>query len=1735
MTSPYSTGGGGTQFETRVFAYCLAGVLTQSPVRALPGIHATKAVAQRADLGEPLDDVIVSGLDDDGRETKLALQVKNTLRFTDKDQQWIDVLHQAWASFSADEFDQESHRLGVVIGSYNARADKYFQAVLAWAEHSPSADDFFTRISCTDFAHQDQRQFVEITRNILSQHAGAEISDEQFWCFLRVFRILHFDFQNEEASRDVEHVIDRIRNALPTDARSRADSIWDHLIVRAGQAGPTAGGDTRETLVASLRSKSLPTLYSGSLWQDVQKIDRESRRALTTVKPDIQGLRLRRNKPFDAVVDAMAEGRFIQIDGEPGSGKSALLRQIAEQQHQLGSVFFLKDSRILSGGWAAHAGQMGLSDNLVELLHEFACIGPAVLFIDGIDKISEHGVRVTINDIVQVIATEPSLSDWKILVTVREQNLDHVATWLNPEALKQLSIKTVTVPSLDRQDLQIVADAFPRLRPLLMDTEQADIMLRRPFFLDSIIRLAGQEGKDALPASEAELLQLWWQLGGSDEAATASAQDRRNALIDLSERLLEKPSSPIGIKDISPQALETLKSAGVLRDASLGHTVIFAHDIYEEWALCEWLMSRLPDVSKALRSVAEPQELVRPLQLLGSYQLETHNSDKQWRQLYADCEDESLRPIWQRTLLTSCLRSTQSRQILNKLTAFLTADDNAVLKKLLNALQTLEVVPNPIFLDEKTLPDLEPDERVKFAQHAALPKVFTWVRFLDWLFQNEEDPQPELIPNLVPVFKTWQSFGAGQNVRHCKRIGEIASRWLAEFEDARHPVRFEDRRNPFGLSVRYEKEKELEDSIRSLFLSSVGDIPELVGEYLREKSTDRLAHVYREKILPESNGLARHVPTELVDYITETFFEHPKDDESPYGRHDMMERELGIAGFQSFYPASPYQSPFLALLRQNEAQGLRLIRAVCNHSIDVWRWHRERNDHYQKGVTPLPLELEFSWGKQSFWGDDQVYSWFRGGWGNSASNSALMALEWWAFERLEAGDEFDAVLQKIIEGNDSVAALGMAVSLCISNQEKAMSHLLNFITCPHIWEWDLNRSMADNSGSHSNEIADWLRNRHLMMPVRTLNQREHRKIYIRDLIPYFVFSGDAELTEKYKDAVRTMPERLPFAYEEEQKDKDRVAAVKKSVDWMVEQADPQYWRTEKMDDGRIKFWNDPPSADAPERVEVIEDLALNERYLRLAFWAQKSLDEGELRDDVGLAEALDEAKELDADDIFEPAGIDYRAWERAAAIAGVAYCLAKFADGELWTDDTERWVVDTIRRASNSVDNDDITYRGTALSMHPLIFAVHASAALIVRDVKRSEFQEMMCDFALHPFESVGAAVAESMNGLEQFTPQLPWEIFVLFVRRCIIQENERPNYHSTAKDGDEDARDQKLVNDAVKALEAGKSSRLPQIPLPWVSKKDATGSDGDSRDDYIRNVLLFQDHIARKTVLKSNMDTLMSVPSQRAQILNMLQQLTEMTFQEMLPPFAEKRRDYEGRVPYEWVYGYFFRLGATCRFLSKQEIEEHILPPLLNAENESALMAMQSFAGAVLAHCILPPAELTDEDFAIWEMISNWIIENPEGQHLRHVDREFASCVYLTLFCFAPDFQPLVCVVEEGWMPLDRFAPIISRVVEKFGSNKSLYLGVARFLLKGGMDLAPDPVLSWLEQIAKDRKSDQEFWDVNGDETVDVLKKILNDKSDHLDGAHRNMISLIVDILVDNGVRGAGFLQQEQYRRDAV
>ena len=344
------------------------------------------------------------------------------------------------------------------------------------------------------------------------------------------------------------------------------------------------------------------------------------------------------------------------------------------------------------------------------------------------------------------------------------------------------------------------------------------------------------------------------------------------------------------------------------------------------------------------------------------------------------------------------------------------------------------------------------------------------------------------------------------------------------------------------------------------------------------------------------------------------------------------------------------------------------------------------------------------------------------------------------------------------------------------------------------------------------------------------------------------------------------------------------------------------------------------------------------------------------------------------------------------------------------------------------------------------------------------------------------------------------------------------------------------LIKRAEHFVASGSEPVLPDIPMPWIKVGSPDIQSSGNTEGFAQNDTVFLFNLAEKSVFHTNLDSILQNPNKRRSFLIVLTQLLDFTIQEIIPPFAQSKRDHDGNVPYEWVYGFSSWCGRVCAHLSETEAKNEVLARILSRDNDTALQLMESLLPSFMIEALLTPAQIIDSNIAIWREMTDWVFDNPAWQHGkgdRHLDREFQSCAFNTLFCAAHSFSPLICGVDPGWPNLEKFRPIIERAAREFGMHKTLSLGLTAFLKRGGLDFLPDPALAWLREIAMAKKQDQAFWQVNGDDTVEVMKLMTERKGDLLQLAHRDMIAFIIDILVDNGVRGAGFFQQELLRSE--
>jgi hypothetical protein len=157
---------------------------------------------------------------------------------------------------------------------------------------------------------------------------------------------------------------------LPED-NGRASDLWRALVGIVDAAKTTAGSVDRTQLIERLTSNF--HLAPMRQWLPaIEKLREVSARAIDDIKTDIGGVHLFRRELFEELDGYLNTDHFIEVVGEAGSGKSALLKELATRKGGEGPVLFLKASRLPNdvAGWEGLASLWQLDISLNELIAE---------------------------------------------------------------------------------------------------------------------------------------------------------------------------------------------------------------------------------------------------------------------------------------------------------------------------------------------------------------------------------------------------------------------------------------------------------------------------------------------------------------------------------------------------------------------------------------------------------------------------------------------------------------------------------------------------------------------------------------------------------------------------------------------------------------------------------------------------------------------------------------------------------------------------------------------------------------------------------------------------------------------------------------------------------------------------------------------------------------------------------------------------------------------------------------------------------------------------------------------------------------------------------------------------------------------------------------------------------------------------------------------------------------------
>jgi len=1331
--SPEATGGVGYTFEDSVVASYLTSLLVEGGARGISEAITDGVFLQRAALGEPLDDIVVEASDRYGQPAKLALQVKQspTLSSAETNADFRDVISASWRELERDSFRKGRDRVGLAAANIAQSTLRAARSTLEWARTSKSADDFFRRLETENFASDAQRRFVSDVQALLPAEAQDE---ENSWQFLRHFVILVFDTLSEGASGSFE-AIERLRNALPTGERHRAEELWVRLSQISRQASGAAGSFSRATLVEQLLGvfdlSSLPSMRS-----DLTKVAEETRHALQGIRMDISGLIIPRNSILDKVNDINNGKRFIQLAGEAGSGKSAVLRALAEEHARHGFALVLTDKRLVGPGWPSLATHLRLeTERLADLLFELATLGKPTLFIDGIDRLGNE-TRQTILDIVTILLDDPRLADWRVVASTRSSHLEDLRIWLPPQLIEGGQAHIVEIDGFDDSEAGILAERFPAMHEVLFAEGQEKEFARRPFFAQVLAQRSVSTDGASGKFSEISLAQVWLE-GPHGLHDTASSIERRQALCKLAARCAQATNRSGAVEGISAQALTALVQERAIAEVAGSGRYSFSHDIFLEWAMFGLCRQNGPDWPGTLAAAGDRPGLIRVVELLSQFEFESEDT---WTETQLALEQQDAWRHWSRVWLLAPFASPVFFERKDAISDFLSEDHRLIrLLSSFRAHKTIEnllVVHGTFELGEKTK-----FEKFRIADFLSWPRPLrNWRRLLIWLLSL--DWNETTAEDIVDTFEVWlnlfQDYPDRVKDRFAERIDQILNEWDAYdyWDRGKKTTPLGFRKDGFG------------GKLRQSFLRSSLTNTDLLSGRLRAWTTERIDDKVQSSVFAWSVRLASVVPDALADFSYQAFIDPLPSESAERSRGQMVGwsphmndwDSPGISNFSRHcHPASPIQQPFAALFQHAPQEGLRLIRMLLSRTVVAWRELPQYD--YRKSDIPVSFRVDFPWGSQTFWGGKRIFGWYRGLFSCDILESALMALEDWAFSEVEAGRDVDEIVRELVTGHESVATLGIALGVLL-DKDALSPAAAALVGCQHIWAMDEYRWQHDVQGLHSNEIGasfGFSNETTHLEALKRLNSRPSRKKNIRWLATAFILTANDQRA-KVVEKLSSFPSELPFTHEGQEDDDELVAFFLHRAEEWAAMADLSNYAQLETDDGKVGVAFQPSDERVQQAEEAGERLAHWNEGFQLLKQAESWFESGVIDDQV-RDETVALAREVDNEELYN-SGFDAGdpGSRRAGGVAAVSAAILS-----LGTDlpmDQQEWAEAVAFRAASTVPaNDEFFHADAHADDRPETFASKGLAAIVKNcGPLACSAQEELVRLSFHPYKGVQLA-----------------------------------------------------------------------------------------------------------------------------------------------------------------------------------------------------------------------------------------------------------------------------------------------------------------------------------------------------------------------------------------------------------
>lgn len=240
-----ATSGSGYSFERRVQAHRLLAMCIQD--RSCPGVptgyRITGLQFQTRVHDTNTDDLTCFIENDHGEKARVLMQMKQTLRSSEKDKAFKEAVGLAWLDFKQEVFSRGKDSFNIVYGVNSGNSMRGAAELARLAEQSITVESWIRKATAEGYSNPARRDALKAIRTITGDYNKTPVGDEELLAFMQHVKFLHHDLDTNETTEVKTHQR-TIEIALALSRRQPpllAAMVWSELLSACDKLNADSG------------------------------------------------------------------------------------------------------------------------------------------------------------------------------------------------------------------------------------------------------------------------------------------------------------------------------------------------------------------------------------------------------------------------------------------------------------------------------------------------------------------------------------------------------------------------------------------------------------------------------------------------------------------------------------------------------------------------------------------------------------------------------------------------------------------------------------------------------------------------------------------------------------------------------------------------------------------------------------------------------------------------------------------------------------------------------------------------------------------------------------------------------------------------------------------------------------------------------------------------------------------------------------------------------------------------------------------------------------------------------------------------------------------------------------------------------------------------------------------------------------------------------------------------------